>query len=63
MPPFITVMTKGGPLMWFILVGAILSLAVFLERFFHYHRAQIHANDFVNGILNSLRRGNRRSSR
>ena len=44
--------------MWFILVSAILAVAVFFERFFHYHRAQIHANDFVNGILNSLRRGN-----
>src|SRR6266436_74382 len=53
-----TVMTKGGPLMWFILVSAILAIAVFFERVFHYHRAQIHTNDFVNGILNSLKRGN-----
>jgi len=58
MVPFINIMTKGGPLMWFILGGAILALGVFLERFFHYHRAQIHTNDFINGILNSLRRGN-----
>jgi len=55
---FITIMTKGGPLMWFIFVGAVLAFAVFLERFFHFHRAQIHTNDFVSGILNSLRRGN-----
>ena len=58
MPAVITIITKGGPLMWFILVGAILAIAVFFERFFHYHRAQIHANDFVNGIINSLKRGN-----
>lgn len=58
MPTAITIIAKGGPLMWFILVGAILAVAIFFERFFHYHRAQIHANDFVNGILNSLRRGN-----
>lgn len=58
MPTAITIIAKGGPLMWFILVGAVLAVAVFFERFFHYHRAQIHANDFVNGILNSLRRGN-----
>src|ERR1035441_7383928 len=52
------VMTKGGPLMWFILISAILAIAVFFERLFHYHRAQIHTNDFVNGVLNSLKRGN-----
>lgn len=54
----LTVMTKGGPLMWFILISAILAIAVFFERLFHYHRAQIHTNDFVNGILNSLKHGN-----
>jgi len=54
----LTVMTKGGPLMWFILIGAIVAIAVFFERVFHYHRAQIHTNDFVNGILNSLKHGN-----
>src|ERR1051325_1802570 len=54
----LTVMTKGGPLMWFILISAILAIAVFFERLFHYHRAQIHTTDFANGILNSLKRGN-----
>ncbi len=54
----LTVMTKGGPLMWFILISAILAIAVFFERLFHYHRAQIHTTDFVNGILNSLKHGN-----
>lgn len=54
----LTIMAKGGPLMWFILISAILAIAIFLERLFHYHRAQIHTNDFVNGILNSLKRGN-----
>ena len=37
----LTVMTKGGPLMWLILFNAIVGVAVFLERSFHYHRAQI----------------------
>ena len=54
----LTVMTKGGPLMWLILFNAIVAAAVFLERFFHYHRAQIHTNDFIQGILNALKRGN-----
>jgi len=51
-------MTKGGPLMWFILVSALIAVAVFVERLFYLHRAQIHAADFVNGIRNSLKRGN-----
>jgi biopolymer transport protein ExbB len=54
----LTVMTKGGPLMWLILFNAIVAVAVFLERIFHYHRAQIHTNDFVHGIVNALKRGN-----
>jgi biopolymer transport protein ExbB len=51
-------MSKGGPLMWLILLNAILAVAVFFERLFHYHRAQIDARDFVQGIRNALRRGN-----
>ena len=54
----LTIMTRGGPLMWFILISAILAIGVFFERLFHFHRAQIHTQDFVNGILNSLKRGN-----
>ena len=54
----LTVMIKGGPLMWLILFNAILAVAVSFERFFHFHRAQIHTTDFVQGILNALKRGN-----
>ena len=51
-------MTQGGPLMWLILALALIALAVFLEKAFHFHRAQINATDFVSGIRNSLKRGN-----
>ena len=54
----LTLLIKGGPLMWVILLVAIVAVAVFLERFFHYHRAHIHTDDFINGILNSLKRDN-----
>jgi len=54
----LTIMARGGPLMWVVLIFAVIAIAVFLERLFHYHRAQIHTNDFVNGILNSLKHGN-----
>jgi biopolymer transport protein ExbB len=54
----LTIMAKGGPLMWFILISAILAIAIFFERLYRYHTAQIHTNDFVSGVVNSLKRGN-----
>ena len=51
-------MSKGGPLMWIILVNAIIAVGVFFERLFYFHRAHIHTTDFVNGIRNSLKHGN-----
>jgi biopolymer transport protein ExbB len=53
-----TLVSKGGLLMWLILLNGLVALWVFLEKFFHFHRAHINANDFVNGIRNSLKRGN-----
>lgn len=44
--------------MWLILLNAIIALVIFLEKLFHFHRAQINTSDFVNGIRNSLNRGN-----
>lgn len=52
------IMTKGGPLMWVILFFSVVAVAIFLERLLHYHRAQINAGDFVQGIRNLLKRGN-----
>jgi biopolymer transport protein ExbB len=34
------------------------GLVIFLERLFHLHRAYIHTQDFVAGILNVVRKGN-----
>ena len=44
--------------MWLILLNAALAVGIFLEKFFHFHRAQINTTDFVNGIRNALKRGN-----
>ncbi len=43
-----------------VLIGAtsVVGMAVFLERLFHLHRAQIHARDFLEGIFTVLRSGN-----
>ena len=49
---------SGGPVMWVILVCGLIALIVFLERFFHLHRAQIKIDDFLNGITTNLNRGN-----
>lgn len=49
---------SGGPVMWLILACGFIALVVFLERFFHLHRAQINVEDFLNGIVTNLSRGN-----
>jgi len=49
---------SGGEIMWLILAGGFIGLVVFLERFFHLHRAQIKIEDFLNGITTNLNRGN-----
>ncbi len=46
----------GGPLMYPILLCSILFLAIFIERLFHLHRAQINTNEFVSGIRNILKK-------
>lgn len=53
-----TFIQQGGLVMWVILAGGTVALAVFLERFFHVHRAKIKTADFLKGICNILRRGN-----
>jgi len=53
-----TLMLKGGPLMWVILLLGVTALIIFLERILLYHRSQIHALDFASGVRNALRRRN-----
>jgi len=53
-----TLMQQGGLIMWALAAGGAIALFVFLERFFHVHRARIKTDDFMKGICNILRRGN-----
>ena len=53
-----TLIQEGGLVMWIILAGGGIALFVFLERFFHVHRAKIKTDDFLKGICNILRHGN-----
>jgi biopolymer transport protein ExbB len=52
------ILQHGGLFMWLIVLCSVASVAVFLERMFHLHRAHIHAEDFMLGIRDKLRRGN-----
>ena len=48
----------GGVAMWPILVVVLISMAIFLERVFHLHRATLRGDGFVEGILRVLGQGN-----
>jgi biopolymer transport protein ExbB len=49
---------KGGLLMWPILACSIVGIAVFVERFFYLHRANIHVGEFLKGLSNLIQRRN-----
>ena len=44
--------------MWLLLAASAVAVAVFMERFLHYHRAQINSTEFINGVKNVVRRDN-----
>ncbi|MCP5517485.1 MAG: MotA/TolQ/ExbB proton channel family protein [Verrucomicrobiales bacterium] len=48
----------GGVMMWVLLALGAVATVIFVERLLHYHREQIHALDFINGIRNVLKRDN-----
>jgi biopolymer transport protein ExbB len=52
----ISMFIKGGPLMILIGLCSVLAIAVFLERLFHFRRAQIDTEKFMNGIRNLLKK-------
>src|SRR5204863_6803171 len=47
-------MTKGGPMVWVVLVLAAIGVMLFIERTLYLHRGQIRAKAFVEGIKNIL---------
>ena len=51
-------MIKGGWIMWPIMISSVAAAALFLERVFHLHRAQIKQEDFLSGIYTIVNRGN-----
>ena len=52
------ILKSGGAVFLLILLAGAVAIVVFIERFFHCHRAQINSTEFLNGIRNVLRRDN-----
>jgi biopolymer transport protein ExbB len=51
------IMKLGGPIMWVLLLGSILAVAVFVERLILFHRSTVNVDRFLKGIANLLRSG------
>ncbi len=52
-----SLLQQGGLAMWPILGVGALWLALFLQRLYHLHRAQIKSSDFLRGIFNNVEHG------
>ncbi len=50
--------TQGGPLIFLLLGCSVLAVAIFLERFFHFHRSNVVVQDLLQGVGNLVARKN-----
>ena len=53
-----TLLAKGGPVIWLILIAAATAAVVFIERALYCHRSQINSAEFLNGVRTVIKRGN-----
>src|SRR5262245_60707763 len=51
-------LANGGLMLWLLLFVSAIAVAVFIERFLHFHRAQINSTEFLNGVRTVLKREN-----
>lgn len=58
LPSWPVLVKDGGLVLWLILIASAVAAVVFVERFLHYHQAQINSTEFLNGVRNVLKRGN-----
>jgi len=56
---FINLFERGGPVMWPLLIGSILGLAIILERLFFFARRRLPTRGFEQKLIELIRRGNR----
>src|SRR5216117_2612372 len=53
------VLLAHGTLMtWLLLALSAVVIVMFIERFLHFHRAQINSTEFLNGVRTVLKRDN-----
>lgn len=50
--------TNGGLMLWVFFGASTAAILVFVERLFHYHRAQINSMEFLSGVRTVLKRDN-----
>ena len=53
---FVDMIKYGGPVLWVIMVCAVLVLAVFLTKVFQFHRDEINVRELLRGLINVLQR-------
>src|ERR1700760_2113287 len=58
LPSLPSLLAKGGPMLWPLLITSAVAIAVFIERVLHCHRAQINSAEFLNGVRTVLKRDN-----
>lgn len=52
----LSLMQKGGPMMWPLLIMSFIGVLLAVERMLYLHRGQIRAGEFISGIKNLLRK-------
>lgn len=53
---FYQMINDGGPVMWLIAFGAVVSLVIFLAKTFQFHREEINVRELLRGLTNVLKR-------
>lgn len=50
----LSLLERGGPVMWVLLMLGTLALVLFVERMLYLHRGQIRSTEFLDGVKNIL---------
>jgi len=58
MLPLPVLLAHGGLVLWLIVLISAVAVVVFIERFLHFHTAQINSTEFLNGVRTVLKRDN-----